>query len=140
MKHEHRVLLASAVAPLPAAAVALSLLWAGAYSLELQVTLTLLILGFWGISLAAVHQRLVFPLRTVANMLGALRERDFSMRVRGARRDDAMGELMLEVNSLTDLLREQRLGALEASALLRRVMAQIDVAVLAFDRDGRLRL
>ena len=47
---------------------------------------------------------------------------------------------MLEVNALADTLREQRLGALEASALLRTVMAEIDVAVFAFDRERRLRL
>ena len=59
---------------------------------------------------------------------------------RGARRDDALGELMLEVNALGATLREQRLGALEATALLRTVMAEIDVAVFAFDGGQRLRL
>jgi signal transduction histidine kinase len=37
-------------------------------------------------------------------------------------------------------LREQRLGALEATALLRAVMAEIDVAVFTFDGEQRLRL
>jgi two-component system nitrogen regulation sensor histidine kinase NtrY len=41
------------------------------------------------------------------------------------------------VNALRETLRAQRLGALEATALLRRVMAEIDVAVFAFDEDGR---
>jgi nitrogen fixation/metabolism regulation signal transduction histidine kinase len=140
MKHEHRILLLSAIGPFPAVAAALAFLWTSDYSTELQVSLTSAMMIFWLICLVAVHQRLVFPLRTVSNMLGALRERDFSMRVRGARRDDTMGEVLLEVNSLTELLREQRLGAMEASALLRRVMAQIDVAILAFDSSGRLRL
>src|SRR6266576_1779240 len=114
MKHEHRILLASAVGPLPAVALALGLLWTESYSRELQIALSVMIVAFWGLSLAAVRQRLVFPLRTISNLLCALHEQDFSMRVRGARRDDAMGEVMLEVNSLTGLLREQRLGALEA--------------------------
>jgi PAS domain S-box-containing protein len=47
---------------------------------------------------------------------------------------------MLEVNALGQTLREQRLGALEASALLRKVMDEIDVAVFAFDGEGKLRL
>ena len=47
---------------------------------------------------------------------------------------------MLEVNDLGQTLREQRLGALEATALLRTVMAEIDVAVFAFDGEERLRL
>ena len=41
---------------------------------------------------------------------------------------------------LSDTLRAQRLGALEATALLRRVMEEIDVAVFAFDGEQRLRL
>ena len=47
---------------------------------------------------------------------------------------------MLEVNDLGQTLREQRLGAMEATALLRTVMAEIDVAVFAFDGNERLRL
>ena len=47
---------------------------------------------------------------------------------------------MLEVNDLGKTLRGQRLGALEATALLRTVMSEIDVAIFAFDHDRRLRL
>jgi len=48
--------------------------------------------------------------------------------------------LLLELNSLGDDLRAQRLGALEATALLRRVMEEIDVAIFAFDAAHALRL
>jgi PAS domain-containing protein len=47
---------------------------------------------------------------------------------------------MREVNALADALRGQRLGALEATALLRKVMEEIDVAVFAFDGGQRLAL
>ena len=47
---------------------------------------------------------------------------------------------MLEMNTLMTELQERRLGALEATALLQRVMAEIDVAVFAFDDAGALRL
>ena len=82
----------------------------------------------------------MFPLRTLSNLLAALREGDFSIRARGAEREDALGEVLREVNALGETLRQQRLGALEATALLRKVMEEIDVAVFAFDGDGRLRL
>src|SRR5205823_3058883 len=72
--------------------------------------------------------------------LGALRERDFSMRARGSNPADALGLLLLELNGLGEDLRAQRLGALEATALLRRVMEEIDVAVFAFDGSQALRL
>jgi signal transduction histidine kinase len=44
------------------------------------------------------------------------------------------------MNALSATLREQRLGALEATALLRKVMAEIDVAIFAFDQAQKLRL
>src|SRR5262249_16413826 len=72
--------------------------------------------------------------------LAALREGDFSMRARGAATEDALGLALLEVNLLSDTLRTQRLGAVEATALLGRVMSEIEVAIFAFDDHGILRL
>jgi len=82
----------------------------------------------------------VRPLQTVSNVLAALRERDYTLRARGSNPEDALGLLLLELNSLGDDLRAQRLGALEATALLRRVMEEIDVAIFAFDAAHALRL
>jgi nitrogen fixation/metabolism regulation signal transduction histidine kinase len=80
------------------------------------------------------------PLQTIANLLAALREGDYSIRARGASAADGLGLALLEVNMLSDTLRSQRLRALEATALLRRVIEEIDVAVFAFDAGRRLRL
>jgi PAS domain S-box-containing protein len=80
------------------------------------------------------------PIQTLANLIGALHEGDFSVRGRAPRGDEVLGLAMMEVNSLGETLREQRLGAVEATALLRQVMEEIDVAVFAFDGDLRLRL
>jgi nitrogen fixation/metabolism regulation signal transduction histidine kinase len=87
-----------------------------------------------------VRNKVVFPLQTLSNLLAALREGDYSLRARGANPYDALGEIMIEVNALGETLREQRLGAMEATALLRTVMSEIDVAVFAFDGAQRLRL
>src|SRR4029079_19836849 len=62
------------------------------------------------------------------------------MRGRRAALGDALGEVMIEVNDLGQTLREQRIGALEATALLRTVMAEIDVAVFAFDGEQHRQL
>lgn len=140
LNYETLILLYAALGPLPALAVACWLLWAGTYSHALRLTLTVLLVAAWIGTAASLHRRVVFPLRTLSNLLAALREHDFSLRARGARAGDPLGEVMLEVNALGETLREQRLGAVEATALLRRVMAEIDVAVYAFDRDGRLQL
>jgi PAS domain-containing protein len=45
---------------------------------------------------------------------------------------------MTEVNTLVETLRHQRLDALEATTLLRKVMAEIDVAVFTFAADREL--
>jgi two-component system, NtrC family, nitrogen regulation sensor histidine kinase NtrY len=47
---------------------------------------------------------------------------------------------MQQVNAMAATLRAQRLGALEATALLRKVMEEIDVAAFAFDPQQTLRL
>ena len=59
---------------------------------------------------------------------------------RGSKSGDAMGEVMQQVNAMSATLRAQRLGALEATTLLRKVMEEIDVAVFAFDGEQQLRL
>jgi two-component system nitrogen regulation sensor histidine kinase NtrY len=140
LSHERRILLMAVTAGLPGSLVALTLLWAGDYTPKVQWTLTVLIVGLWSGFALAVRRRVVFPLQTVSNLLAALREGDYSIRGRQARPDDALGEVMIEVNALGETLREQRLGALEATTLLRTVMAEIDVAIFAFDNLRRLRL
>jgi len=140
MSHERRILLMAVGAGLPGSLVALWLLWMGDQSSRVQWTLTVLILALWTGFAFAVRRRVVFPLQTVSNLLAALREGDYSIRGRQAGPDDALGEVMNEVNALGETLREQRLGALEATNLLRAVMAEIDVAIFAFDHQRRLRL
>jgi len=87
-----------------------------------------------------VRERVIRPIQTISNMIAALREDDFSLRARGATTEDDLGLVFLELNALGETLRQQRLGAQEATALLRRVMNEIDVAVFAFDSDRRVRL
>jgi len=140
LNHERRVLLLSLLSGLPAVAVALLLVWIGGYGTRVAWTVTLLVVGFWLAAVFALRERVVRPLQTLSNILASLREEDFSMRARGARSDDALGLALLEVNELGRTLREQRLGALEATALLARVMEEIDVAIFAFDAERRLRL
>jgi nitrogen fixation/metabolism regulation signal transduction histidine kinase len=92
------------------------------------------------IGLAAVRHHTVRPLQSLANMLEALREGDYSMRGRNVDPEDALGEVMVEVNTLSRTLYDQRLEALEAGMLLHKIIADVDIAVFAFDSDLRLRL
>ncbi|HEY6945984.1 MAG TPA: ATP-binding protein [Candidatus Acidoferrum sp.] len=140
MAYERRIQLLALAAGFPGSLIALILLWTGNFSSGAAWTVTFFIVVFWfGFALSLQH-RVVFSLQTLSNLLAALREEDFSLRARGARSGDAMGEVMVEVNALGETLRQQRLGALEASALLRTVMEEIDLAIFTFDQDKRLRL
>ena len=140
LRYDRRILLLTVAAAFPGILVSLALLWAGDYSTQTIVTAALVLLILWALAASSLLHRIVFPLQTMANLLEALRENDFSFRARGARRDDPLGETLFEINALADTLRDERLGSLEASALLRTVMAEIDVAVFAFDDQRKLRL
>ncbi len=138
--HEQRLLGFVLLSGLPGSIIALVMLWDHDYTAKVQWTLTVLIGCCWVGFAFSLRERVVRHLQTVSNLLAALREGDYSIRARGAHHDDALGEVMLEVNALGETLRAQRLGALEATALLRTVMAEIDVAIFAFDDAARLRL
>ncbi|MDB6095343.1 MAG: multi-sensor signal transduction histidine kinase [Verrucomicrobia bacterium] len=140
MAHERVVFFQALLGGLPAVVVAMCYLWLGSAAPKEQWTLSLLVFGFWLGFAAAVQNRVVRPLQTMANLLSALREGDFSVRARGARRDEPLGDVMSEINTLSRTLQDQRMSALEATALLRTVMEEIEVAIFAFDADGRLRL
>ncbi|MDX1642867.1 MAG: ATP-binding protein [Thermoanaerobaculia bacterium] len=124
----------------PALALGLGLLWRSDLGLGAR----------WGLTGAAVlctvglafvlRRRAIYPLRTASSLVEALRLEDYSMRGRFEAADDALGDLVREINLLSETLAEKRLSALEATALLRKVMAEIDVAIFAFDPERRLRL
>jgi len=138
--HERQVTMLALLTGLPALVVALVLLWNGPFASRTQWTVSVALLLFSLGCTVALRERVIRPLQTLSNMLAAIREQDYSLRARRSSAGDALGLAMLELNSLMNELRERRLGALEATALLQRVMGEIDVAVLAFDDDGALRL
>ena len=144
--HEQRMRLLALGAGLPAIIVALVLLWTTDYTAKVQWTVTVLILAIWWACASSLRERVASPLRTLANLLEAMREGDYSIRGRGTSvqdgtgAEDALADVMHQVNAMSATLRAQRLGALEATTLLRKVMEEIDVAVFAFDGEQRLRL
>ena len=140
LTYERRLFLLVLLGGLPAVLASMILLWEGGYTPKVKWTVTLVVLSFWFGVAGALLERVVRPLQTFANLMSALREGDYSIRARGARVPDAIGEVAREVNLLSETLHDQRLGELEATALLRTVMAEIDVAIFTFDAGERLRL
>ena len=140
LPHDKAVLVYALLAGLPAVVLALGLLWGRTHEPALQWLLSIVVVACWFIFAMIARDRVVRPLQTMANLLLALREGDYSFRARGARHDDPLGEILAEINELGDVLQTQRRGAMEATALLLTVMEKIDVAVFAFDQDQVLRL
>lgn len=137
---DSRVFLLAALAGLPGSTFLLGWLWTRPNDMELRWTLSVLVFALWLGLARAAQMSVVRPMQTVSNLLAALREEDFSFRARGRGGDDALSQVLFEVNTLAETLKHQRLGALEATGLLRSVMEEIDVAVFAFDEGEQLRL
>lgn len=140
LSHDTRVLLFALLGGFPGVLACALLLAVDGYSGRAQWTFNLLVVLFWLCFCFAARARVAGPLRTVANLLEAMREGDYSIRARVGNPQDPMGEVMLQVNAMAATLRDQRLGALEATTLLRKVMEEIDVAAFAFDPKQTLRL
>ena len=138
--YERRVNLFSLFVALPGIVVSGILIWLQPWDLESKLALFFAELFVAWLFAMALQEQATRPLQTLANVVAALREEDYSFRARGAAADDALGELSLEVNSLADLLAAQRIQAIEATALLRRVVEEIEVPLFAFDPDQVLRL
>ena len=138
--HEQRMQLLALAAGFPAVLTALIILMVEPHSDKVRWTLGVIILGCWLGFAAAVKERVASPLRTLANLLEAMREGDYSIRARGASGEDALGEVMLQVNEMGTLLRSQRMEQEEATTLLGKVIEAIDVALFAFDGERKIRL
>jgi two-component system nitrogen regulation sensor histidine kinase NtrY len=138
--HDRRIFLLALLVGLPGVATALLLLWLGGFEPRTRWTAAVLLVTGWvGLSMS-LREQVVRPLGTLANMLAALREGDFSIRARATEGTDSLSLAYQEVNALEGILRNQRLGAVEATETLRKVLEEIDVAVFAFGPDGVLRL
>ena len=140
LSHDRYIQLLTFFGGLPGVVACVILLWVGDWTPKVQWTFSTLAVGVWLGCVAAVRERVVYPMQTLTNLLAALREGDYSLRSRRARRDDALGDVMREINALGETLSTRRREASEALALLRAIMAEIDVAVFTFDDARRLRL
>ena len=139
-RHESQVLRLALAGGLPALAACALLLWRSRIDSRIAIPVVVVLAAVWLGFAFAVRGRVVRSLQTVANLIGGLRESDYSVRGREIGGDDAMGDVVWEINQLTQILQEQRFGAIESAALLKAVMTKIDIAILAFDDEERVRL
>lgn len=138
--YEHRISLYSFLVALPGLVVSIVLVWMQPWSMGSRISLTCAELFAWWLLALALQEQTTRPLQTLANVIGSLREEDYSFRARNATAEDALGELSLEVNALADMLSTQKIRSIEATALLQRVVDEIDAPLFAFNLATELRL
>ena len=138
--YEHRISLYSFLVALPGLVVSTVFVWMQPWSTTSRLALTGAELFVWWLFALALQEQTTRPLQTLANVIGSLREEDYSFRARNATADDALGELSLEVNALADMLSSEKVRTIEATALLQRVVDEIDAPLFAFDPATQLRL
>jgi len=138
--YERRISLFAFLVALPGLATAGIFIWMQPWTLESRCGLVFGELFVWWLLAMALQEQTTRPLQTLANVISALQEEDYSFRARNAVSDDALGELSIEVNALADSMADQQIRAIEATNLLRRVVEEIDVPLFTFDPDQILRL
>jgi nitrogen fixation/metabolism regulation signal transduction histidine kinase len=138
--YERRIAIFAILAALPGGFLGTILVWSQPWSRDVKIAVTIFEFVLWFLLTLALLEQIVRPLQTLANVVSALREEDYSFRAREASPNDALGELSLEINTLADILTEQRIQTIETTALLRRVVDEIDVPIFTFDPDKSLRL
>jgi two-component system nitrogen regulation sensor histidine kinase NtrY len=138
--YEHRISLYSFLVALPGLLLGSIFVWMQPWSVGSRLALLGAELFVWWLLAAALQEQTTRPLQTLANVIASLREEDYSFRARNAGPEDALGELSLEVNALADMLSTEKVRTIEATALLQRVVDEIDAPLFAFDLGGTLRL
>jgi len=132
------VLLLALLSGLPATVAPVYVTWTQPYSFEVRWTVITIVGAVWIGAAAVAFQMVTRALYLQANLLGALREGDYSIRGAGTQPGSAADMVMQEINALGDTLQRQRTEAVESTKLLQSVMGAIDVAVFAFDMDAHL--
>jgi nitrogen fixation/metabolism regulation signal transduction histidine kinase len=140
IRHEDRVVALALLPALPSLVIVALLLQRAGVTPAVRWLILGALAACWIGGAWLLRETVVRPLQTLANAVASLREGDYTIRVFGARPDDPLGLALLETNTLSELLRVNRLGEMEATALLRTVMAEIDVAIFVFDEEDCLRL
>ena len=137
---EYKLLALLLLAALPGSLglVALMLMSDISIFLTALVALSLLLLIGW-CSLTVTHKS-EFLFRTLSNLLEAMSTGDYSLRGRRELSDSALGDLVVQINRLSQTLSEQQLSVKSHQLLVAKIINQIDVAIIAFDEQEQITL
>src|SRR6185437_7202108 len=125
LRFEARLRLYSAALCLPILGLLTALLLIKHLSTTSIISILIVVVLALLLAVTTFIDQVIRPLQTLANVVAALREEDYSFRAAGARANDPFGDLAIEINALADMHQAQRLGSIEAAALFRRVIAEL---------------
>ena len=108
---QSRVVVLALAGGLPALFTAFILLRDAPIADSVYRLIVVVLIGVWVGFAIAVHHATVEPMRSIANLLEALRGGDYAIRGRHGKKGDALGDIVLESNRLGATLRSQRFEA-----------------------------
>ncbi|WP_338563033.1 ATP-binding protein [Erwinia sp. E_sp_B01_3] len=127
----HLILISS----LPSALALIGLMiWHG-YSSYLVALVALFSLSVIGYSVLTARQALNYQLSTLTNLIDAITHDDFSLRGKRQLGDSALNELIDMINALAALMQKQRMNVRQQQYLVRKVLNNIDVAIIALNHE-----
>ena len=89
---------------------------------------------------ASVREMLLHQIRTVSNLIEAVRTQDYSMKSARAREPGELAALYQQLNTLTDSLTVDRQSQQELLSVLEKVVDHINVAIIVCDSHDKIRL
>jgi len=104
--------------------------------LKVMLVFLLLVMIFYGAFL--IRQKVISQLRTSTNLITAMQAGDHSIKANDFENDGALGEFNQVFNGLSSALATEQLISKERQILLDKVITQIDVAIVAVNKESHI--
>jgi len=140
IKFEHQLLKYLLVATLVPASLLFYTLWHYQASTNLMVLIFLVLFCLIGYCASTLFEKITYQFRTLSNLLEGMAHGDYSLRGRRYGVDDSLGQLVGQINDLAETLLEQSFKAHESQHLVRKIIQNIDVAIIAVDENEHIAL
>jgi two-component system, NtrC family, nitrogen regulation sensor histidine kinase NtrY len=135
---ELKLLLLACLALLPVGVLLLVLWWQPVQSSLTKLGLSVAAIAAVLAIASAIRNSFVHQLRTLNTLIEAIRKEDYSLRGTLANERGDLAELYQQINALTQQLQQSRQEETELRGLLERIVTQLNVAVIAYDEQGRI--
>jgi nitrogen fixation/metabolism regulation signal transduction histidine kinase len=110
------------------------------FSVYLKILLVFIIFVITLFAAFAIRQQVIFQLRTSTNLVEAMSSGDYSLRANNHNVSGALSDFNQLLNRLAESLAKQSLVSREKQILLTKITDQIDVAVIACDKNNNINL